>query len=69
MINKVVESALFVLDVVKGDDAILEEFVARVVTAFVAAASQERVDDEDRNAGDNEDRMLQKENDQHCVQV
>lgn len=63
MINKVVESALFVLDVVEGDDAILEEFVARVVTAFVAAAGQERVDDKDGNAGDNEDRMLQKEND------
>ena len=67
VIDKVVESALFVLNVVERDDAVLEELIARVVAAFVAAAGQKRVEDKDGNAGDDEDWMLQKEDDQHCV--
>ena len=58
MIFKVIIDSKFVLDEVKWNNAILELFIIIHFTAFVAAASQNRVNQEDWKASNNEDYVL-----------
>jgi len=69
MVLEVIETAKLVRNEVKGDNSVLEKLVVAVVVALIAAASQNRVQDEDWDACDDEDRVLQEENDQIGVQV
>ena len=58
MIFKVMVDAKLILDEVKWDNAIFELIVIIHFTAFIAAASENRVDQEDWKASDYENNVL-----------
>ena len=58
MIVKVIVDVKFVLDEVKWNNAIFELIVIIHFTAFVAAASENRVDQEDWKASNDENNVL-----------
>ena len=58
MIFKVMVDAKLILDEVKWDNAISELITIIHITAFVAAASENRVDQEYRKASDYENNVL-----------
>ena len=58
MIFKVMVDLKFPLDIVKWNNAIFELIVIIHFTAFVAAASENRVDQEDWKASNDENNVL-----------
>ena len=58
MIFKVMVDAKLILDEVKWDYAISELIIIIHITAFVAAASENRVDQEDWKASNDENNVL-----------
>ena len=58
MILKVIVDAKLVLDEVKWNNAISELIIIIHFTAFVTAASENRVDQEDWKASNNENNVL-----------
>ena len=63
MVSKVVQSAELKVDEIEGNDAVLEKLISRVIASLVAAAGQQRVQNEDWHASDDENRMLKQEDD------
>ena len=64
VIFEIVQHAKFVLNEVIMDDSVLELLIIGMFYALITAASQDRVEDENGNARDHENRMLKQENDQ-----
>ena len=64
VIFEIVQHAKFVLNEVIMDDSVLELLIIGIFYALITAASQDRVEDENGNARDHENRMLKQENDQ-----
>ena len=69
MILEVVQTAKLVGDKVEAEDSILELLVVVELCAFVAAARQDRVEEEDGETADNEDRVLDEVDDKVDVEV
>ena len=67
MIFEIVNDAQFVLNEVERNDSVLKLFVFSVLFAFVTAASQNWVDDEDWDSRNDENDMLENVDNQICV--
>ena len=68
-VPEVVVDAEFVINEVKAENAVLELVSLIQLLTLVAAASQDRVDEEDRDAAQHEDRVLQDVDNQVRIEV
>ena len=69
MVTEVVDAGKLVIDVVKAENAVLELVSFIQFFSLVAAASQDRVDEEDRDAAQHENRVLQEVDNQVGIEV
>ena len=69
MILEVVKNAQFVFYVFEWDDSVLKFLIFTIVSALVTAASEDRVNNKDRDSGDDEDHMLEEIDNQIGWQV
>jgi len=68
MVDEVVELSQFKFDVVQTDDSLFEVVLLADGLVLVAAAGEDGVNDEEGDADDDEDWVLKKVQNQHCVQ-
>lgn len=69
MILEVIQTAELVGDEVEAEDSILELLLVGELYAFVAAARQDRVEDENGEAADDKDRVLEEVDDEVDIEV